>query len=1080
MKIFKHVALSSLLLGVTLLSSTATGDAPAAFPGSPNRYFSPNLDGVKDRLPIPLQIKDDGFLTKWIVVLYKKTGDTFSPIRSYESTSEREIRQMTVGKFVTRIFSKKEKIKIPPFVEWDGVKILSAGSNAVSSRAEDGLYYFQITAMDESGNEAKSPYVPVVIDTVTPVISAQVVSPVFSPNGDGSKETLLIALTLKNFDAKDTVRLEFWDTGKNPSAKAVVSIPAASLQNSVTNLGWNGKDAGGKDLPEGSYDLRVSAFDYAGNSNALPVQGIRLVRTMEKLSVAVSSPVFSPDGGGFQDTVTISQTLSSRLGLESWSLQMAQKDAKENAGPRRTFGGKNDFSDLLLFDGKDDKGQPLPDGVYVLSLKAAFDSGNAPVAAPVELEIDTTAPKLDIKLAANNFIPIEGAEGRKTMEIAQKAESRTGDQFQAEIVDETGNVILTTNFSGNLPPVFVWNGKNQNNEMVPGKYRYILKGRDNVANQSKLETPIFELIGVKSEASVTPNLAAFSPGKGNGKDTITFKIDFSAKNLVTGQTLRLVDSKKNTVKTFSAKSFLGEWIWDGKNDAGAVTPDGVYFYNFDSELSTGEKPKVSGRYVILDTTPVAVTGIRSEKAFSPNGDGRVDEAGLSFAKTPSALADAQDKVTLVIKNKDGKIHRSQTWQGQVPSGFRWKGEDQATSPAPEGDYVWELLTEDSAGNKAVYPGERFTLVRKVEPGILALSQPTFSSSKKIEGKNEVVEMISSFSSTRFLTNAALVLEPADGQGVPIVLARLAPGTPHRFSGNDVSGKPVPDGRYHILLMGRYESGIESESLPKEFLVDSRGPEIRIVTTPEYFSPDKDGIDDELRIGIKVTDALGVAKNEMFLFRKVDKDAKGRAFNQSLSNYVASGNRAFKTWPMNAGEFDGIISWDGKGDAGASVESANDYVLFLRSEDKAGNVTIHAHPITVDVLVERLADGRLRIIINSITFGFDSAFLGEGSGKTLDRLITILGKFPDYRIHVVGHTDSRGDANYNKNLSAERAKSVFNYFVEKDIVRTRLTTEGKGAAELQISPEKTTDDFTTEDNYRKNRRVEFFLKKEEKK
>ncbi|MBL8994249.1 MAG: hypothetical protein JNM63_12985, partial [Spirochaetia bacterium] len=602
-------------------------------------------------------------------------------IRVYESTSEREIQHMTVGKFFKRIFSTKEKIKIPPFVDWDGVKIITAGSNAVSSRAEDGLYYFQITAIDESGNETKSPYVPIIVDTVVPTASVKLPAPVFSPNGDGSKDLLPVVLQTKNLEARDTVRLEFWDTGKNPSLKAFFSLPGAAFP---TNFNWNGKDAAGKDLAEGSYDLRVSAFDYAGNSNAAPVQPLRLVRTMEKISVSVSAPIFSPDGSGFQDTVTIQQSLTSRQGLETWSLVIAPKNAS-NTAARRTYSGKTTWTDYLLFDGKDDKGQALPDGVYTLVTRAVFDSGNAPVSTAAEIEIDTTAPKLSLKLEHNNFIPIEGAEGRKTLEIAHTAESRSGDKFRAEIVDEQSNFVLTTNFGEALPALFSWNGKNQNGDVVPGKYRYVLRGTDSVANESRLESPVFELIGVKSEAAVTPNQSAFSPGKGNGRDQIAFRIELTSKNLVTSQTLKLIDEKKNVVKTFASKEFQAECVWDGKNDQGSSAADGKYYYAFESELSTGEKPKVSGRYVILDTTPIAVTGLRSDKAFSPNGDGRGDELGLAFSKSPSALADAQDRVTLLIKDKSGKIFRSQSWQGQVPKSFQWKGEDQTGSPAPEAD-----------------------------------------------------------------------------------------------------------------------------------------------------------------------------------------------------------------------------------------------------------------------------------------------------------------------------------------------------------------------------------------------------------
>ncbi|WP_321419083.1 OmpA family protein [uncultured Desulfobacter sp.] len=75
------------------------------------------------------------------------------------------------------------------------------------------------------------------------------------------------------------------------------------------------------------------------------------------------------------------------------------------------------------------------------------------------------------------------------------------------------------------------------------------------------------------------------------------------------------------------------------------------------------------------------------------------------------------------------------------------------------------------------------------------------------------------------------------------------------------------------------------------------------------------------------------------------------------------------------------------------------------------------------------------------------------------------------VHIVGHTDSQGDASYNMSLSMKRAESVKRFLIEQFPSLTShlsLTTQGKGETCLLISPE------TTERHYAANRRVEVMV------
>jgi outer membrane protein OmpA-like peptidoglycan-associated protein len=88
---------------------------------------------------------------------------------------------------------------------------------------------------------------------------------------------------------------------------------------------------------------------------------------------------------------------------------------------------------------------------------------------------------------------------------------------------------------------------------------------------------------------------------------------------------------------------------------------------------------------------------------------------------------------------------------------------------------------------------------------------------------------------------------------------------------------------------------------------------------------------------------------------------------------------------------------------------------------------------------------------SITFGFDSADIDQGSYTTLDNLSTALksNDLATYRFLVNGHTDSKGSDDYNLELSQRRANAVVQYLVSQhEIEPGRLKAIGFGETTLK--------------------------------
>jgi outer membrane protein OmpA-like peptidoglycan-associated protein len=120
-------------------------------------------------------------------------------------------------------------------------------------------------------------------------------------------------------------------------------------------------------------------------------------------------------------------------------------------------------------------------------------------------------------------------------------------------------------------------------------------------------------------------------------------------------------------------------------------------------------------------------------------------------------------------------------------------------------------------------------------------------------------------------------------------------------------------------------------------------------------------------------------------------------------------------------------------------------------------------------IERLKDDTLKLTVDSeVSFDFDRSDIKPAFRPSLQKLAAVINKYDRTVVHVVGHTDSTGPADYNQRLSERRADSVASYLSGQGVSRARLHTEGRGEYEPR-------DSNATEAGRQLNRRVEIFIK-----
>lgn len=123
----------------------------------------------------------------------------------------------------------------------------------------------------------------------------------------------------------------------------------------------------------------------------------------------------------------------------------------------------------------------------------------------------------------------------------------------------------------------------------------------------------------------------------------------------------------------------------------------------------------------------------------------------------------------------------------------------------------------------------------------------------------------------------------------------------------------------------------------------------------------------------------------------------------------------------------------------SITAEKEGYLFY-SENFNIPATITSNDIEKNIELSPIQNGKTRLLI---FFDFDKSNLKDESIPELDRIVRFLNSHPEVNIALHGHTDNVGEDAYNMKLSENRAKSVYNYLIDKGITKNRLGYKGFG-------------------------------------
>ncbi|MEE8441588.1 MAG: gliding motility-associated C-terminal domain-containing protein, partial [Spirochaetia bacterium] len=639
---------------------------------APMRYISPNNDGTFDALTVPVSITDERFILSWRFEVIEPDGTIIRTIRNKDERPENAGFQSIVD----RLLDVRTGIQLPEYIRWDG-------STDNGEIAADGAYSFRVVAEDDNGNLGTSEAYEVIVDTTAPVIT--LVAPenrdrIFSPNGDGNKDTLSIGQS-------GTVE-ELWQAEiVNALGNAVRSFEWTD--SSPGDIEWDGRSNLDEALPDGVYRYRIGSVDPAGNRARGEVANIIVNTEITPVSAAISNPFFSPNGDGSMDTVTLTPSVPNTTGILDWELVVRDSIGR----PVRRYGDTRIAPAPIVFEGISDDQTLIGEGAYHAVLTVRYVNGNAPSAVSPDFIVDMTPPSVAVQSDRPLFSP-NGDGKLDTVTFFQ--ETSREERWIGIVSTETGAVVRQVTWPTLADQQVTWNGRQDDGRLAgDGTYFYTLESTDLAGNRA-VSDPVEIVVDTSgAEIGLGAEFEAFSPNADNVRDRQRLFIRVDRADDVETYQVIVLSPAGEVVREFGGRNVVQPSVtWDGTHANGRRVPDGSYQAQLSVQFVNGIEILATTGGFIVDTTEPSVTVTVPYLLFSPDGDGERESLPIIQAST------VEEAWSGAILNSSGALIHEYFWAGSASS-VEWDGRDLAGNIADDGAYVYQITATDRAGNTTV-------------------------------------------------------------------------------------------------------------------------------------------------------------------------------------------------------------------------------------------------------------------------------------------------------------------------------------------------------------------------------------------
>ncbi|MDY6906201.1 MAG: CARDB domain-containing protein [Thermodesulfobacteriota bacterium] len=640
------------------------------------------------------------------------------------------------------------------------------------------------------------------------------------------------------------------------------------------------------DLDAGSYSLRLLAVDHTGNVTCDTVSDV-YIDTGINLIVDGDS-IFSPDGDGEQDEMTIYYTLDEYAAVDATVLHGDTMMALLMGGQTMSPG-----SHSIVWDGAG-----ASDGEYTITLTARDGCGNSTTRSITTI-VDNTPPEAEI------IYPQTGDALGIVVEVLGSATDTHFSSFSLNAFDQAD--------PGN--PVVLSNGASPVNENILARWNTIecsgtwtlaLTAADKAGNTA--ETSVSVDLGDRQ--SLITNLEAeprlFSPNSDGISDETAIHYELSpdiGENYSVAVTI--AQSGGGTVKVLQDTDVapgVHNIAWNGETDDGTpvIAPDSEY------AVTLSVSPASAPSLIHEETITVVVDTTAPVLDFSAPVDDSYYQAAVPVEGniTDDHLTSYQIECTddtAVIFSVEGNQNREN---------HRFTMLEQLA----EGTHTLAVAAEDGAGNtsQAVIS----FAVDKTPP------QPEFLSPAAGALFGGVETTVAVDGTVEEENLAAWRLRFGIGEDPPqwheLASGDTFPVDDHLFDWSVGPASSIDDGVYTLSLLAEDKAGWQNETT-RRIVVDSTPPTVAIATPP--------------------ADGYMTAS---FVLEGTARDENFSSYTVSLSNNPCDGDPAWgDVSHSEVAVDDGVLA------SLAHLPSDGSYCLGLFAEDMAGNSAEQVIDITVD-------------------------------------------------------------------------------------------------------------------------------------
>ncbi len=304
----------------------------------------------------------------------------------------------------------------------------------------------------------------------------------------------------------------------------------------------------------------------------------------------------------------------------------------------------------IVWDGKDNQCEYVPEGVYRAMLTAKYDE-NKQISSEINtIIVDTTKPSGIINIR-EPYVFL-GDDPTSVLKIGQTLSSN--DPWTAKLVDNADNKVVAQWFwkKGEVPTFIEWQLDNPKRINVGyGKFSYIASSFDQAGNYTEERFTNITIETRKRNPRITINKSKFSPANG---DTVTITPKYGVTTGLTNSILSVYDQSGKKVHSIpqNVTNLSKEIVWNGTDNNKKIVGDGLYIVALEQYYIDKEQFDSPPLLVEVDTTPPLFRTDITPRRFSPDGDNINDALKIDFT-----VLDAHDlaKWTISILNNDDVV-----------------------------------------------------------------------------------------------------------------------------------------------------------------------------------------------------------------------------------------------------------------------------------------------------------------------------------------------------------------------------------------------------------------------------------------